>query len=328
MNIFVHGSAIRWRTAAVAQVVGRGLTALSALVLLALLATGPAAAQRAVLFDEDPSDPNGQKYVGSVTWRTEIIKLPAQSDEVAVRADVDVPSRKFKMTLLLKRNLDKALPASHVVELTFHLPPDFAGGGIGNVPGILMKSNELARGTPLAGLSVKVTDGFFMVGLSDVTADRERNLQTLARAWFDIPIIYANQRRAIAAIEKGEAGEQAFKAAFAAWGQYPRTVPPAPAVTAPATVPITPDGRSATGVYVVQVSSQRNEADAEASYKVLQDKFPGVLGAWSPIITRADIGTIGTFYHAAVGPFETADEAAQFCATLKAAGGQCVVRRN
>jgi hypothetical protein len=157
MNIFAHGSAIRWRAAAVTQAVGRGLTALSALMLFALLATSPALAQRAVLFDEDPSDPNGQKYVGSVTWRTEIIKLAGQPDEVAVRADVDVPLRKFKMTLLLKRNLDKSLPASHVVELTFHLPPDFAGGGIGNVPGILMKSNELARGTALAGPSVKVT---------------------------------------------------------------------------------------------------------------------------------------------------------------------------
>src|SRR5580700_10569435 len=168
MNIFAHDSAIRWRAAAV----GRGLTALAAIILLALLATGPAAAQRAVLYDEDPSDPNGQKYLGSVTWRTEIIKLAGQSDDVAVRADVEIPSRKFKMTLLLKRNLDKSLPASHVVELTFDLPPDFAGGGVGKVPGILMKSNEQARGTPLAGLAVKVTDGFFMVGLSDVAADR------------------------------------------------------------------------------------------------------------------------------------------------------------
>jgi hypothetical protein len=185
-----------------------------------------------------------------------------------------------------------------------------------------MKSNEQARGTPLAGLAVKVTDGFFMVGLSDVAADRERNLQTLERGWFDIPIVYANQRRAIAAIEKGESGEQAFKAAFAAWGQYPRTVQPAPVVT---TAPVTPDGHSGAGIYLVQVSSQRSEADAEASYKVLQDKFPGVLGAWSPIITRTDAGTSGIFYRAAVGPFETTDEAAQFCATLKAAGGQCVV---
>ena len=49
--------------------------------------------------------------------------------------------------------------------------------GVGNVPGILMKSNEQARGTPLAGLAVKVTDGFFLVGLSNVDADRQRNLQ-------------------------------------------------------------------------------------------------------------------------------------------------------
>lgn len=63
-----------------------------------------------------------------------------------MRANVDIPLRKFKITLLLKRNLDISLPASRVVELTFHLLPDFAGGGIGNVPGILTKSDELARG--------------------------------------------------------------------------------------------------------------------------------------------------------------------------------------
>ena len=213
-----------------------------------------------------------------------------------MRADVDVPLRKFKMTLLLKRNLDKSLPASHVVELTFHLSPDFSGGGIGNVPEILLKSNELARGTAPAGLSVKVADGFFMVGLSDTAADRERNLQTLERAWFDIPIVYVNQRGAIAAIEKSETSEQAFKAAFTAWGQYPLTVQPGLVVTAPVAVPVTPDGRSGTGVYVVQVSSQRNEADAEASYKALQDKFPGVLGARSAIISPAPTSALSEHF--------------------------------
>jgi hypothetical protein len=60
------------------------------------------------------------------------------------------------------------------------------------------------------------------------------------RAWFDIPIVYANQRRAIAAIEKGESGEQAFKAAFTAWGQYPVTVQAGLVVTAPVAVPVSP----------------------------------------------------------------------------------------
>jgi hypothetical protein len=88
------------------------------------------------------------------------------------------------------------------------------------VPGILMKVNEQARGSPLAGLTVKVTDGFFLVGLSNVEADRARNLELLKeRAWLDIPIVYKNQHRGIIAIEKGGPGSQAYAQAFTAWGQ-------------------------------------------------------------------------------------------------------------
>jgi hypothetical protein len=178
-------------------------------------------AQRVVLYDEDPSDPKGKQYVGSVIWRTEQIKpTGTQKGDLAVRADIEIPDRKFKMTMSFRRNTDTSLPASHTAELTFILPPDFAGGGVSNVPGILMKSNEQARGTPLAGLAVKVTDGFFLVGLSNVDADRSRNLQLLKeRSWFDVPLVYANQRRAIIAIEKGAPGERAFNDAFAAWGE-------------------------------------------------------------------------------------------------------------
>ena len=178
-------------------------------------------AQRVVLYDEDPADPKGKQYVGSVIWRTEQIKASGnQKADIAVRADIEIPDRKFKMTMSFRRNTDTSLPASHTAELTFALPPDFAGGGVSNVPGILMKSNEQARGTPLAGLAVKVTDGFFLVGLSNVDADRARNLQLLKeRSWFDVPLVYVNQRRAIIAIEKGAPGERAFNEAFAAWGE-------------------------------------------------------------------------------------------------------------
>ena len=178
-------------------------------------------AQRVVLYDEDPADPKGKQYVGSVIWRTEQIKASGtQKADIAVRADIEIPDRKFKMTMSFRRNTDTSLPASHTAELTFTLPPDFAGGGVSNVPGILMKSNEQARGTPLAGLAVKVTDGFFLVGLSNVDSDRVRNLQLLKeRSWFDVPLVYVNQRRAIIAIEKGAPGERAFNEAFAAWGE-------------------------------------------------------------------------------------------------------------
>ena len=178
-------------------------------------------AQRVVLYDEDPSDPKGKQYVGNVVWRLEQVKgAGGQPGDVAVRADIDIPERKFKMTMSFRRNTDTSLPASHTAELTFILPPDYDAGTVANVPGILMKSNEQARGTPLAGLAVKVTDGFFLIGLSNVESDRVRNLQLLKeRSWFDVPLVYSNQRRAIIAIEKGAPGERAFNEAFIAWGE-------------------------------------------------------------------------------------------------------------
>ena len=85
---------------------------------------------------------------------------------------------------------------------------------------------------------------------------------------------------------------------------------------------------AAGGGYVVQVSSQKTEADAQASYRSLQSKFPNVLGSRAPLIKRADLGDKGVFYRAMVGPFGTRDEAAQFCSNLKTAGGQCVIQSN
>ena len=52
----------------------------------------------------------------------------------------------------------------------------------------------------------------------------------------------------------------------------------------------TPAQIGPSGGYLVQVSSQKNEADAQASYRVLQGKYPAVLGSRSPVIKRADLG--------------------------------------
>jgi hypothetical protein len=183
--------------------------------------SAPAPAQKVVLYEEDPSDPNGKRFVGSAIWRTETVTAgPGQSPELAVRADVEVPERKLAMTWSLRRNTDKGLPASHTVEILFKLPADFPAGEISNVPGILMKAAEQTRGVPLSGLAVKVTNGYFLIGLSSVEADKERNLQLLKdRAWFDIPVVYSNNRRAILALEKGTPGERVFAEAFKVWKQ-------------------------------------------------------------------------------------------------------------
>jgi hypothetical protein len=156
--------------------------------------------------------------VGAATAKaTQTAVSPASGfePEPAVRADVEIPERRMTVTWSLRRNTDKALAASHTIEITFNLPADFPGGGIANVPGILMKQAEQARGTPLSGLAVKVTNGFFLIGLSAVDTDVRHNVQLLKeRSWFDIPIVYANGGRATLAMEKGAPGDHAFAEIF------------------------------------------------------------------------------------------------------------------
>ena len=183
--------------------------------------SGPPVAQRVVLYEEEPDDPQGKRYIGTVVWRTEMRPAsPGRPPELAVRGDIEVPERNMSVTLSLRRNTDQSLPASHTIEIVFTLPADSPSGGVQKVPGVLMKQAEQTRGVPLAGLAVPVTPGYFLIGLSSLETDMQRNIQLLKeRAWFDIPIIYNNNRRAILAMEKGTPGEQAFSQAFAAWKQ-------------------------------------------------------------------------------------------------------------
>jgi hypothetical protein len=96
---------------------------------------------------------------------------------------------------------------------------------------------------------------------------------------------------------------------------------PEPAIPAPAAA-------AAGSGFLVQLSSQRNEADAQASFRALQSKFPTQLGSRSAVIKRVDLGEKGIYFRAMVGPFASSDEATQFCGGLKTAGGQCVIPRN
>jgi hypothetical protein len=95
----------------------------------------------------------------------------------------------------------------------------------------------------------------------------------------------------------------------------------------PAPLPSSTSSAPASGPFAVQVTSQRSEADAQASFRSLQQQFPSVLGNRQPLIKRADLGDRGTYYRAQI-PFSNQNAASEFCSSLKAAGGQCVVARN
>jgi hypothetical protein len=91
---------------------------------------------------------------------------------------------------------------------------------------------------------------------------------------------------------------------------------------------VAPAATALGGGYAVQVSSQRSEAEAQASFRSLQAKFPKQLGGRQASIHRVELGAKGTYYRAMVGPFANANEASELCSGLKAAGGQCLIQRN
>ena len=178
---------------------------------------GPA--QRAVLYEEDPQDPGGRQFMGSVVWGTALLPGVGRRN-VEIRGEIAIPERKLVLAWSLRRNSDPTMAASHIVELTFAVPAEVGGGGIQNVPGIMVKDSEKARGALIAGMSVRVSAGYFLIGLT--VADVQANQSLLKEGrWLDIPIVYEDGRRAILAIEKGSPGEHAFDEVFAFWSASP-----------------------------------------------------------------------------------------------------------
>src|SRR5262249_23463335 len=92
--------------------------------------------------------------------------------------------------------------------------------------------------------------------------------------------------------------------------------------TAVATPPVLGSG------YAVQVTSERSESGAQASFRALQATYPNQLRGRQAIMRRADLGAGDIYYRALVGPFASVEKAAKLCSGLKAAGGNCVILKN
>ena len=140
-----------------------------------------------------------------------------QPPELAIRADIEVPELKLALTWPLRRNTDKRLPATHVGGHHVQANRQFSRWRHFPCPRGSDEAGGQTRG-PARWARGQVTPGFYLIGLSNLAADKERNLQLLMeRGWFDIPVVYNNNRRAILAMKKGSPGERAFADAFQAW---------------------------------------------------------------------------------------------------------------
>ncbi|MEZ2220116.1 hypothetical protein [Rhizobium sp. RCC_161_2] len=181
--------------------------------------TAPVAdGQKVFLYEERLGQTSPTAFEGTVSWSLQEGKGADGRPEPSVQGLISVPQRGLTATITVSRNTDSSLPASHLVELAFQVPPNFEGGAIDNVQRIALKSTEQDRGDALIAVPAKVTDDVYMVALNDFPDARKTNLDLLkTRNWIDIPVVYRNGRRALLTMEKGPTGTDAFNKAIAEW---------------------------------------------------------------------------------------------------------------
>lgn len=174
-----------------------------------------AGSQSLLLEASDNGTTGAVPFSGTVEWSKGI-------DEMGVATLIgkaNIPARNLGVDVLIRKNSDPSLPASHLMEVNFRVSDSFVGGSIAGLPGVLLKNEELVQGTPLVGASARVVGNSFLFALSaspdEITANS--NLLT-SRKWMDLALIYATGRRAIITLEKDEAAVAMFNEVVGSWG--------------------------------------------------------------------------------------------------------------
>lgn len=173
----------------------------------------PAIAQKAYLYEEGGANGAASRSDAAIVWTlNQEAPSPGQPAEAVVKGRLDIPGKALSMVITIKRNTDEGLPASHIIELNFE------GVEIDNVARFVMKASEQARGEGLVAVPAKIDTGYFLIALNNLPQAVETNSKLLLDSdWIDIPLGYANTKRALVTLEKGVIGERVFREAFEDW---------------------------------------------------------------------------------------------------------------
>jgi hypothetical protein len=183
-------------------------------------AGGPAipVASRAAILIQAPDEPGGVKtYIGSVVWRRDSSNRgPNQQLATAIRADVDVPEARFKISMVMEKNYEAALSVSHTITLRFDPGADSPIGDVRAINMPEMRRDDAAKGSALFGLPVDIAPNVFLVGLA--SASEAQNIDMLrGQNWIDVPMSLASGRVAKVTFEKGPGGDKLINDVLAEW---------------------------------------------------------------------------------------------------------------
>jgi len=155
--------------------------------------------------------------VGTAVWSI-VPAPPAQPAAIGVKAEIDIPDLKMHVSMIMRKNFDANLPASHTIDLRMNFDAGSPIKGVKDIALPLMRRDDPPAADALAGVRVKISDNYFLIGLNRGDADVARNVQEIAeRAWFDFPMQLDDDRIAKLTFEKGGDGEKAVTQALTAW---------------------------------------------------------------------------------------------------------------
>ncbi len=194
-----------------------GASAEAAAAAVAALDPTSAAGSQSLLLEASDSGTTGAvPFSGTVDWS----KGTDELGQPTLIGKANIPARNLSVELLIRRNADPSLPASHLMEINFTVPDTFIGGSIAGLPGVLLKNEELVQGAPLVGASARVVGNSFLFALSATPEDNTANTTLLtSRKWMDLALIYASGKRAIITLEKDAAAQALFTEVFGTWSK-------------------------------------------------------------------------------------------------------------
>jgi hypothetical protein len=169
---------------------------------------------KAIYYTQGAEDTPGAASEGQVTWS----RIDQPNGLPAIQGRIGVADPKIDVVITISKNTDPGLPASHLIEITFEGTENMSNAALERIPALVLKPNEQARGQPLVGAGVPVTDSIFWIALSDKADQVTSNVATLREgSWFDMPLLFKDQKRALITFEKGGAGDALFKEVLDAW---------------------------------------------------------------------------------------------------------------
>ncbi len=175
-----------------------------------------AGSQSLLLEASDTGSTGAVPFSGTVDWS----KGVDETGQPTIIGKANIPARNLSVEVLIRKNSDPSLPASHLMEINFTVSDSFIGGSIAGLPGVLLKNEELVQGAPLVGASARVVGNSFLFALSAAAEDSTANVNLLTtRKWMDLALIYASGKRAIITLEKDDKATKLFNDVFATWGK-------------------------------------------------------------------------------------------------------------